>query len=243
MSSLLSNRIEDTILKNLVANEDYTRKVLPFIKSEYFAEPTERLVLDKIVGYVTEYNSVPTREALLIELDQDNKVADGEFQSASALIQDLVVEEKMQLEWLLDQTENFCQEKAVYNAIMESIGIIDGQDKDHGKGAIPEILTKALAVSFDAHIGHDFLENYEDRYEFYHRKEERIPFDIELLNQITKGGLPRKSLNIILAGTGVGKSLAMCHFASANLMDGKNVLYITMEMAEEKIAERIDANF
>src|SRR6056300_123719 len=242
MSSLLSNRIEDTILKNLVANEDYTRKVLPFIKSEYFAEPTERLVLDKIVGYVNEYNSVPTREALLIELDQDNKVADGEFQSASTLIQNLVVEEKMQLEWLLDQTENFCQEKAVYNAIMESIGIIDGKDKDHGKGAIPEILTKALAVSFDAHIGHDFLENYEDRYKFYHRKEERVPFDIELLNQITKGGLPRKSLNIILAGTGVGKSLAMCHFASANLMDGKNVLYITMEMAEEKIAERIGAN-
>ena len=242
MSSLLSNRIEDTILKNLVADESYTRKVLPFIKSEYFAEPTERLVLDKIVGYVTEYNSIPTREALLIELDQDNKVADGEFQSASELIRNLVVEEKMQLEWLLDQTEKFCQEKAVYNAIMESIGIIDGQDKDHGKGAIPEILTKALAVSFDSHIGHDFLENYEERYEFYHRKEERIPFDIELLNQITKGGLPRKSLNIILAGTGVGKSLAMCHMASANLMDGKNVLYITMEMSEEKIAERIDAN-
>ena len=242
MSSLLSNRIEDTILKNLVADEDYTRKVLPFIKSEYFAEPTERLVLDKIVGYVTEYNSIPTREALLIELDQDNKVADGEFQSASELIRNLVVEEKMQLEWLLDQTEKFCQEKAVYNAIMESIGIIDGQDKDHGKGAIPEILTKALAVSFDSHIGHDFLENYEERYEFYHRKEERIPFDIELLNQITKGGLPRKSLNVILAGTGVGKSLAMCHMASANLMDGKNVLYITMEMSEEKIAERIDAN-
>ena len=242
MSSLLSNRIEDTILKNLVADEDYTRKVLPFIKSEYFAEPTERLVLDKIVGYVTEYNSIPTREALLIELDQDNKVADGEFQSASELIRNLVVEEKMQLEWLLDQTEKFCQEKAVYNAIMESIGIIDGQDKDHGKGAIPEILTKALAVSFDSHIGHDFLENYEERYEFYHRKEERIPFDIELLNQITKGGLPRKSLNIILAGTGVGKSLAMCHMASANLMDGKNVLYISLEMAEEKIAERIDAN-
>ena len=241
-SNLLSNRIEDTILKNLVSNEDYARKVLPFIKSEYFNEPTERLVLDKIVGYVNEYNSIPTREALLIELDQDHKVADGEFQPASTLIQNLVVEEKMQLEWLLDQTENFCQEKAVYNAIMESIGIIDGKDKDHGKGAIPEILTKALAVSFDAHIGHDFLENYEDRYEFYHRKEERVPFDIELFNQITKGGLPKKSLNIILAGTGVGKSLAMCHMASANLMDGKNVLYITMEMAEEKIAERIDAN-
>src|SRR6056300_1905977 len=242
MSSLLSNRIEDTILKNLVSNEEYTRKVLPFIKTEYFAEPTERLVLDKIIGYVTEYNSIPTREALLIELDQDNKVADGEFQSASALIQNLVVEEKMQLEWLLDQTEKFCQEKAVYNAIMESIGIIDGKDKDNGEGAIPEILTNALAVSFDAHIGHDFLENFEDRYEFYHRKEEKVPFDIELLNQITKGGLPRKSLNIILAGTGVGKSLAMCHMASANLMDGKNVLYITMEMAEERIAERIDAN-
>lgn len=241
-NKLLSNRIEDVILKSLINDEDYTRKVLPFIKGEYFAEPTERLVLEKIVNYVNEYNSIPTREALLIEIDQDTKVADGEFQSVSDMIQNLVIDEKLQLEWLLDQTERFCQEKAVYNAIMDSIQILDGKEQNMGKGAIPEILTKALAVSFDAHIGHDFLENYEDRYEFYHRKEERIPFDIELLNKITKGGLPRKSLNIILAGTGVGKSLAMCHMASANLMDGQNVLYITMEMSEEKIAERIDAN-
>tara|TARA_E500000178_G_scaffold356253_1_gene432787 strand:- start:539 stop:1735 length:1197 start_codon:yes stop_codon:yes gene_type:complete len=175
-------------------------------------------------------------------LDKDEKIADGEFQNATKIVQNLTIEEQVQKEWLLDQTETFCQEKAVYNAIMESIHIIDGKDKEQGKGAIPDILTKALSVSFDTHIGHDFLENYEERYEFYHRKEERIPFDIELLNQITKGGIPRKSLNIILAGTGVGKSLAMCHMASANLMDGKNVLYITNEMSEEKIAERIDAN-
>jgi len=239
---LITTRIETTILKHLINDEDYARKVIPFLSSEYFSESTERLLLDKIVDFVNEYNTVPTRESLLIELDKDEKIADGEFQNATKIVQNLTIEEQVQKEWLLDQTETFCQEKAVYNAIMESIHIIDGKDKEQGKGAIPDILTKALSVSFDTHIGHDFLENYEERYEFYHRKEERIPFDIELLNQITKGGIPRKSLNIILAGTGVGKSLAMCHMASANLMDGKNVLYITNEMSEEKIAERIDAN-
>ena len=239
---MITTRIETTILKHLINDEDYARKVIPFLKSEYFSESTERLILDKLVDFVNEYNTVPTRESLLIELDRDDKIADGEFQNATELVKDLTIEEKVQKEWLLDQTETFCQERAVYNAIMNSIQIIDGKDKEHGKGAIPDILTKALSVSFDTHIGHDFLEDYDERFEFYHRKEERIPFDIELLNKITKGGLPRKSLNIILAGTGVGKSLAMCHMASANLMDGKNVLYITMEMAEEKIAERIDAN-
>ena len=239
---MITTRIETTILKHLINDEDYARKVIPFLSSEYFSESTERLLLDKIVDFVNEYNTVPTRESLLIELDKDEKIADGEFQNATKIVQNLTIEEQVQKEWLLDQTETFCQEKAVYNAIMESIHIIDGKDKEQGKGAIPDILTKALSVSFDTHIGHDFLENYEERYEFYHRKEERIPFDIELLNQITKGGIPRKSLNIILAGTGVGKSLAMCHMASANLMDGKNVLYITNEMSEEKIAERIDAN-
>jgi replicative DNA helicase len=239
---LITTRIETTILKHLVNDEDYARKVIPFLQSEYFGESTERLLFNKIVDFVGEYNTIPTRESLLIELDRDDKIADGEFQSATELVKNLTIDEKVQKEWLLDQTEIFCQERAVYNAIMDSIQIIDGKDKDHGKGAIPDILTKALSVSFDTNIGHDFLEDYDDRFEFYHRKEERIPFDIELLNQITKGGLPRKSLNIILAGTGVGKSLAMCHMASANLMDGKNVLYITMEMAEEKIAERIDAN-
>ena len=239
---MITTRIETTILKHLINDEDYTRKVIPFLKSEYFSESTERLLLDKILDFVNEYNSVPTRESLLIEIDKDEKIADGEFQNATELVKNLVIEEQVQKEWLLDQTETFCQEKAVYNAIMDSIHIIDGKDKEHGRGAIPDILTKALSVSFDTHIGHDFLENYEERYEFYHRKEERIAFDIELLNQITNGGLPRKSLNIILAGTGVGKSLAMCHMASANLMDGKNVLYITNEMSEEKIAERIDAN-
>jgi replicative DNA helicase len=239
---LITTRIETTILKHLINDEDYTRKVIPFLKSEYFSESTERLLLDKIVDFVNEYNTVPTRESLLIELDKDEKIADGEFQNATELVKNLVIEEQVQKEWLLDQTETFCQERAVYNAIMNSIQIIDGKDKEQGKGAIPDILTKALSVSFDTHIGHDFLEDYSERYEFYHRKEEKIPFDIELLNQITKGGLSRKSLNIILAGTGVGKSLAMCHMASSNLMDGKNVFYITMEMAEEKIAERIDAN-
>lgn len=239
---MITTRIETTILKHLVNDEDYARKVIPFLQSEYFIESTERILLNKIVEFVGEYNTIPTRESLLIELDRDDKIADGEFEKATELVKNLTIDEKVQKEWLLDQTETFCQERAVYNAIMDSIQIIDGKDKEHGKGAIPDILTKALSVSFDSHIGHDFLEDYDERFEFYHRKEERIPFDIELLNQITKGGLPRKSLNIILAGTGVGKSLAMCHMASANLMDGKNVLYITMEMAEEKIAERIDAN-
>ena len=235
-------RIETTILKHLIHSEDFARKVIPFLKEEYFMEPTEKLVLSKIIDFANEYNSVPTRESLLIEIDRDDKITDNLFQEATQLIEGLVVEEKIQQEWLLNQTEEFCQEKAVYNAIMNSIQILDGKEQNSSKGAIPEILTKALAVSFDTHIGHDFLEDFDERYEFYHRKEERVPFDIELLNQITKGGLPKKSLNIILAGTGVGKSLAMCHMASANLMDGKNVLYITMEMAEEKIAERIDAN-
>jgi replicative DNA helicase len=235
-------RIEKAILNHLINDEEYARKVLPFIKSEYFQDPSEKLLIDKIVEYSSEYNSIPTREALTVELDRDDKINDEQFKATTDLVSSLVLEEKTNLEWLLDSTEEFCQERAVYNAIMDSIQIIDGKDSNMGKGAIPEILTKALAVSFDAHIGHDFLEDFDDRYEFYHRKEERVPFDIELLNQITKGGLPKKSLNIILAGTGVGKSLAMCHMASANLMDGKNVLYITMEMAEEKIAERIDAN-
>ena len=237
-----TTRIETTILKNLVNNEDYARKVVPFLDSEYFQDSNERLVLNKILSFIGEYNTVPTRESLLIEIDKDDKVTDSQYQESTTLVQSLIIEEKSQLEWLLNKTEEFCQERAVYNAIMNSIQIIDGKDKDQGTGAIPEILSKALSVSFDSHIGHDFLENYEDRYEFYHRKEERVPFDIELLNDITKGGLPRKSLNVVLAGTGVGKSLAMCHFASANLMDAKNVLYITLEMSEEKIAERIDAN-
>ena len=235
-------RIEQAILNHLINDEEYARKVLPFIKSEYFQDPSEKLLVDKIVEYSSEYNSIPTREALTVELDRDDKITDEQFKSSTELVSNLILEERTSLEWLLDSTEEFCQERAVYNAIMDSIQIIDGKDSNMGKGAIPEILTKALAVSFDAHIGHDFLEDFDERYEFYHRKEERVPFDIELLNEITNGGLPKKSLNIILAGTGVGKSLAMCHMASANLMDGKNVLYITMEMAEEKIAERIDAN-
>tara|TARA_R100000426_G_scaffold53119_1_gene38437 strand:- start:1278 stop:2657 length:1380 start_codon:yes stop_codon:yes gene_type:complete len=235
-------RIENIVLKQLVNNEDYTRKVIPFLSKEYFADINEQIVFEKIKEFIDKYNKVPTKEALVVELDNDKSLNDDQFKSCGMIVNDLVVDEAPDLQWLVDKTEKFCQEKAVYNAIMESIGIIDGKDKKKSNNAIPDILSEALSVSFDNHVGHDFLDDYEKRYDFYHIKEDKIPFDIELLNIVTKGGLSRKSLNIILAGTGVGKSLAMCHMASANLMDGKNVLYITLEMAEEKIAERIDAN-
>jgi replicative DNA helicase len=234
--------LEKTILNHLLYNEQYARKTLPFIKSEYFLDHSQRLLYEKVLEYTQKYNSIPTKEALFIEIDNDNKVSEGVFNEVLTLLDDLKQPEEASLMWLVDTTEKFCQEKAVYNAVMSSIRIIEGKDKEHGKNAIPELLSEALSVSFDNHIGHDFLEDVNDRYDFYHRVEERIPFDIDYLNKITKGGMPRKSLNIILAGTGVGKSLAMCHMAANNLMQGKSVLYITMEMAEERIAERIDAN-
>ena len=234
-------RIELTILRHLLHDEDYTRRTLPYLKPEYFQERHEKTIYQEIDKYVTEYNNLPTREALTIELDSNSKISDEDFAECSKIISGLAVEEDADREWLIEKTEKFCQEKAIYNAIMDSISIIEGNAKQD-KGEIPELLSDALSVSFDPSIGHDFLDDSDDRWDFYHRIEERIPFDIEYLNKITKGGLPKKSLNIILAGTGVGKSLAMCHMASANLLDGKNVLYITMEMAEEKIAERIDAN-
>lgn len=234
-------RLEQTILKHLVKNEDYARKTLPFIKEEYFHEVVEKLVYREIADYITRYNSLPTKEALVISAGEKNH-SEGEYKGITSLVETIDKESNQEnLDWLLEKTEVWCQEKAVYNAIMESIKILDGKSSAD-KGSIPTVLSDALAVSFDGHIGHDFLFDSDERFDFYHRVESKIPFDIELLNKITKGGLPNKTLNIALAGTGVGKSLFMCHCAASNLTMGKNVLYITMEMAEEKIAERIDAN-
>jgi len=234
-------RVELMVLKHLLNDDGYARRTLPYLKGDYFQERHEKTIYQEIDKYISQYNALPTREALVIELDNNGKISDEDFSECSKIIGDLVIEEEVDKEWLIEKTEKFCQEKAIYNAIMQSISIIEGDEKSE-KGEIPELLSDALSVSFDPSVGHDFLDDSDDRWDFYHRIEERIPFDIDYLNKITKGGLPKKSLNIILAGTGVGKSLAMCHMASANLLDGKNVLYITMEMAEEKIAERIDAN-
>ena len=234
-------RTEHLILKNLITDEDYARRTLPYLKSQYFQDVNERIVYEEIDNFITKFNTLPSREALTIELDNRSNINDNQFAEIAKYVGELKSEEKDDKDWLVQTTEKFCQEKAIYNAIMESIQIIDGDGKQD-KGAIPSLLSDALAVSFDPNVGHDLFDNSDARFDFYHRVEERIPFDLEYLNKITKGGVPKKSLNIILAGTGVGKSLAMCHMASANLLDGKNVLYITLEMAEEKIAERIDAN-
>ena len=235
-------RVEQLVLKHLINNEDYARKTIPFLQKEYFTDGNEQIVFEKIKTFIASYNSIPSKEALVIEIDNDKTLNDEQFKSCGKVINELVVDEAPDLQWLLDRTEKFCQEKAVYNAIMESIQIIDGKDKKSNSGSIPTILSDALSVSFDNHIGHDFLDDADKRYDFYHKVEDKVPFDIDLMNIITKGGLSKKSLNIILAGTGVGKSLAMCHWAANNLTEGKNVLYITLEMAEERIAERIDAN-
>ena len=234
-------RIEQTILSNLIYTEDYTRRVLPFLKPEYFQDQVEAVLFKEIDDFITKYNGLPTKETLLIELNKKENVPEQVYENLTVYVNDISFEKK-DMQWLIDSTEEFCQERAVYNAIMESISIIEGRSKDQDKGGIPTILADALGVSFDDHIGHDFLENAEERYEFYNAVEDRIPFDIEHFNMITKGGLPNKTLNVLLAGTGVGKTLAMCHMAAANLLDGKNVLYITLEMAEERIAERIDSN-
>jgi replicative DNA helicase len=234
-------RTEHLILKNLITDEDYARRTLPYLKSEYFQDVNERVVYEEIDNFIEKFNTLPSREALTIELDNRANLNDNQFAEIAKYVSDLKSDEKDDRDWLVQTTEKFCQEKAIYNAIMESIQIIDGDGKQD-KGAIPSLLSDALAVSFDPNVGHDLFDNSDARFDFYHRVEERIPFDLEYLNKITKGGVPKKSLNIILAGTGVGKSLAMCHMASANLLDGKNVLYITLEMAEEKIAERVDAN-
>jgi len=237
-------KLEQAILKNLIYNEEYLRKVLPFIKSEYFSDRTEKYIFNEIESFTTKYNSSPSTEAIGIALKEKNSLTGDEVQKCETYIQDIESNKNTEtkLEWLVDKTEKFCQEKAVYNAVLGSISILEGKDKSQDKGAIPKILSDALAISFDTSVGHDYLENSDDRYEFYHRKEERIPFDLEYFNKITKGGLPTKTLNIALAGTGVGKSLFMCHVAAGCMVQGRNVLYITLEMSEEKIAERIDAN-
>ena len=233
--------IETTIISNLLHNEEYARKVIVFLKDEYFMDASEKVVFSEIQKFWTKYNNVPSKEALQIAVDEKDDISSTVYEEVHALIEGLGQTDSNR-EWLLDETEKFCKDKAVYNAIMESIEIIDGKHKKKRNDGIPDLLSDALAVSFDTHIGHDFLEDSDERFEFYHSTEERIPFDIEYLNKITKGGVTRKSLNIIMAGTGVGKTIGMCHMAASNMSVGKNVLYITMEMAEERIGERIDAN-
>ena len=235
------NKVENLVLKNLLLDEEYVRKALPFIKAEYFTEIKEKELFKVISKYFTDYNAIPTKEALEIEVGTLKNISDEQHGQIVTLIRD-IDNEKSDYDWILDTTEKWCKERAVYLALMESIKIAEGNDEKRATGAIPSILSEALAVSFDNHIGHDYLEDYEERYEFYHQTEEKIPFDLEFFNRITKGGLPNKTLNIALAGTGVGKSLFMCHVASSVLLQSKNVLYITLEMAEEKIAERIDSN-
>lgn len=235
------NRLEITILKNLVNNEPYMRKVLPFVKGEYFTENTDKAVFSLVQDFILKYNKIPTIEALEISL-QNSNVNEVQFKEASDLIKQLSLKENSDEGWLLDETEKFCKDKAVYNAILQSIGILEGKDKQHSKDGIPSLLQEALGVCFDTSVGHDYIENSSDRFDFYNRVESRIPFDLDYFNKITNGGLPNKTLNIALAGTGVGKSLFMCHVAASSIAQGKNVLYVTMEMAEERIAERIDSN-
>ena len=234
-------RIETTILRNLIYDEEFSRKVIPFIQLDYFEQRIERVIFEEISKFIVKYGSSITTEALAIQLEDRDDLNETEIKESRDAVS-LFTDDKVDNQWLVDTTEKWCRDRAIYLALMESISLADGKDDKKGRDAIPSILSDALAVSFDNHIGHDYLEDYEDRYESYHRKEERIEFDLDLFNKITKGGIPNKTLNIALAGTGVGKSLFMCHVASGVLLQGKNVLYITLEMAEEKIAERIDAN-
>jgi len=234
-------RIETTILRNLVYDEEFSRKVIPFIQLDYFEQRIERVIFEEISKFIVKYGSSITTEALTIQLEDRDDLNETEIKESRDAVS-LFTDDKVDNQWLVDTTEKWCRDRAIYLALMESISLADGKDDKKGRDAIPSILSDALAVSFDNHVGHDYLEDYEERFESYHRKESRIKFDLELFNKITKGGLPNKTLNIALAGTGVGKSLFMCHHASSVLLEGKNVLYITLEMAEEKIAERIDAN-
>ena len=237
----LMERIETTILRNLIYDEEFSRKVIPFIELDYFEQRTEKVIFEEISKFIVKYGSSITTEALAIQLEDRDDLTETEIKESRDIVS-LFTDNSVDGQWLVDTTEKWCRDRAIYLALMESISLADGKDDKKGRDAIPSILSNALAVSFDNHIGHDYLEDYEDRYESYHRKEERIEFDLDLFNKITKGGIPNKTLNIALAGTGVGKSLFMCHVASSVLLQGKNVLYITLEMAEEKIAERIDAN-
>ena len=235
------DKVEFLILRNLIHNEEYVRKVIPFIKAEYFENFNEKVVFEEILKFVEEYNQPATKEVLCIETEKRQDINDSSFKEVTQLIGSLE-DETTEFNWLVNTTEKWCRDRAIYLALMESIQLADGKDEEKDRDAIPSILSDALAVSFDTHIGHDYLIDYEERYELYHKKENKIEFDLEYFNKITKGGLPNKTLNIALAGTGVGKSLFMCHVAGSALLQGKNVLYITLEMAEEKIAERIDAN-
>lgn len=234
--------LEKTILSNLIYNEEFCRKVYPYIKEEYFDEIGLKKIFSSFSEYVDEYRAPPSIEALKISIDRRKDLNENSFKEILTTIDELQVDEKTNQDWLVAETEKFCQDKDLYNSIRKAILILDGQDKELDKGAIPELLSNSLGISFDTNIGHDFLEDFDGRYDFYHRKEERLEFDIDLLNKITKGGLPRKSMTVLLATTGGGKSLVKCHHAATCLMYGKNVLYITMEMAEERIAQRIDAN-
>ena len=234
-------RIEQKILSNLIFDENYCRKVIPFIKKEYFADRKEVILADEIVSFFTKYNKPASKEILQIEVSNRKDLNDKELAELGDFIGTLS-QEPVNEDWMLEHTEKFCKDRAIYNGVLSAIRIIDGNDKQRTQDAIPSILSDALAVSFDNHIGHDYLDDHNERYDFYHRVEEKIPFDLEMFNKITKGGLSKKTLNIALAGTGVGKSLFMCHMGAGCLVQGKNVLYITMEMAEERIAERIDAN-
>jgi len=234
--------LENTILAHLISNEEYCRKVLPFIKKEYFSTPNTRIIYETIASYIDKYNSAPTLEALKIDLHAIENINGDTYEKIENTLNELSADSTTDKDWLLDQTELYCQDRAIKNAIIESVNILDGNSKDKGKGSIPTILSEALAISFDDSVGHDFISDADSRFDFYHRKEKKIGFDLDYFNKITRGGMPRKTLNVILAGTGVGKTLFMCHSAASNLMDGLNVLYITMEMAEERIAERIDSN-
>jgi replicative DNA helicase len=238
------NRLEQTILKNLIYNEEYTRKVLPFLKAEYFSDQNEKTLFNEVFEFVNKYKNLPTHEALVINFTEKKNLTEVQVSETIGLLNEIhsSKDEKVEMAWLAEQTEKFCQDKAIYNAIMESVGILDDKSGKKAKGEIPQLLADALGVSFDSNVGHDYMQDFENRYDFYHKVESRIRFDLDIFNKITKGGLPTKTLNIALAGTGVGKSLFMCHVAAGCLSQGHNVLYITMEMAEERIAERIDAN-
>ena len=233
--------LELTILSNLCYHEKYARKVLPFLMKEYFTAREYKIVFLEIHEYISQYDALPSLNALSIECQERTDLTEDQFKNIKEVLSELS-NEKSEYNWLVDTTEKWCQERAIYLSLMESVKIADGQDSKRDKGAIPEILSQALGVSFDQNVGHDYIGNSDERFDFYHRKEDKIPFDLEFFNKITKGGLPNKTLNVALAGTGVGKSLFMCHMAAATLLQGRNVLYITLEMAEEKIAERIDAN-
>ena len=234
--------LEKTILSYLIHDEEYCRKVFPYIKEEYFDDNSLKKIFSTFSEYVNEYKAPPSIEALKISIDKRTDLNENNFKEINSTIDEFQTDNKTNQDWLISETEKFCQDKDLYNSIRRAILILDGQDKEHDKGAIPKLLSDSLGISFDTHIGHDFLEDFDARYDYYHRKEERLPFDIEMLNKITKGGLPRKSMTVLLATTGGGKSLLKCHMAAANLLYGKNVLYITMELAEEEVSRRIDAN-